>query len=874
MLRLFVVAAACAVAGPQGSAAVAQMTRVGGVVTDSTTGAPVAQVRVEWRADARGSPSALTTYTDDAGRFAVALTPGSYAATLKRVGYAPKRIEHVEVVGANSTLNVRLAAIGVPVDGVVVSASRSEQTQLDAPASTSVIERDAVVADLRFNPFEQIRELPGVDYSAKGLVQNTFEVRGPRGPNSAAMLVLTDGRNAELPSIGLNVSYLVPVTREDIDRIEVVRGPAAALYGPGAVRGVLHIITRSPFESRGGVVSLTAGGRSVRQATGRYAGMIRPRVAMSLSADYFEGKDWPAVDSTEMRNREMAVAVGADPDTLRIGLRDPFIRRAGGEVRVDWRPGARSEVVTKSGIADAMNLIDLAGMASVQLRDWRSWYVQSNVQHGRLMANLAFNANDAGDTFFLRTGLPLVEKSRVASAQLQHGARRRGVDLVYGLDIRATDPRTEGTVHGQYEDDDFLVEAGAYGQATTALGSRVQLVTALRVDHHSVLQDLVFEPRMGILYKAGRAHTLRLTYNHAYNSPPPADLFRDMRLGALPGLPYALRTEARPRTGFTFRRDCNGLCMRSPFSISAADRYLPADATLLWQEMVTLLGQRGLNIADIPAPGSTSVSTILATFNQAARAFERVMPADVRDLSPTRRQLTDVLEIGYKGVLHGGQAMSVDAYLTHVRHRSLGATAITPNVFFDKVSLQQYLGQFRTGAAAAQLAATLAQIPVGTVAPIQSPYSADILLVSREEQSYTIYGVDVSGELPLGTQGSVFATYSWASYDSISRAMPDVPVNLAIPENKASVTMSYGGPAAVLRSSLSARAVGPFRAAGALAQRVSGYAVMDASLTARLERNRVSVSVEAQNLLDRRHREFPGGAVLGRILVLRTRLEF
>jgi len=570
MLRIFLAGAACAIAGAQASPAVAQNAQVRGFVADSSTGAPLAQVRVEWTPSGSASRSALTTYTDESGRFTTALAPGSYLVALRRVGYAPTRLERVDVRGANFTLRVRLTAIGVPVDPVVISASRSEQTQLDAPASTSVIERDAVAADLRFSPFEQIRELPGVDFAAKGLLQNTFEVRGPRGPTSGALLMLADGRYAELPSIGFNVSYLVPVTREDIDRIEVVRGPAAALYGPGAPRGVLHIITRSPFESRGGVVSFTAGGRSVRQGTVRYAGLVHPRVAMSLSADYFQGEDWPAVDTTEIGARNTALKAGADPDTLRIGLRDPFIQRAGGEVRVDWRPGAETEVITKSGVADAMNLIDLAGPGAVQLRDWRSWYVQSKVQHGHLVANLVFNANDAGNTYFLRTGLPLVEKSRLVSAQLQHGTQRGGADLVYGMDIRATDPRTEGTVHGQYEDDDFLIEAGAYGQAMAALGRRVQLVTALRADHHSYLRDLVLEPRVAIVYKAGRMHAMRFTYNRAYNSPPPSDLFRDMRTGGLPGLPYALRSEARPRNGFTFRRDCNGLCMRSPFRTSAS----------------------------------------------------------------------------------------------------------------------------------------------------------------------------------------------------------------------------------------------------------------------------------------------------------------
>ena len=42
-----------------------------------------------------------------------------------------------------------------------------------------------------------------------------------------------------------------------------------------------------------------------------------------------------------------------------------------------------------------------------------------------------------------------------------------------------------------------------------------RLVTALRADHHSALRDLVLEPRLGVVYKAGRMHAVRLTYNHA-----------------------------------------------------------------------------------------------------------------------------------------------------------------------------------------------------------------------------------------------------------------------------------------------------------------------------------------------------------------------
>ena len=102
--------------------------------------------------------------------------------------------------------------------------------------------------------------------------------------------------------------------------------------------------------------------------------------------------------------------------------------------------------------------------------------------------------------------------------------------------------------------------------------------------------------------------------------------------------------------------------------------------------------------------------------------------------------------------------------------------------------------------------------------------------------------------------------------------LPEVPLNLAIPENKASLMMSYGRPDAGLRSSLRARAVGPFRGVGIAT--VPGYAVIDLSSTARVPHTRASVSAEIQNLLDHAHREFSGGALLRRIIMLRTRLEF
>jgi outer membrane receptor for ferrienterochelin and colicins len=862
-------------------AMLAQTADVRGVVTDSVTGAPLGGVRVTW--SAKASTRTITAFTNDQGRFTTTRLPhGSYAVAFSRVGYHPRRLEDVEVTAGRPTLSIALAARGIVLDPIVVSVSREEQAWLDAPAAVSVIERSGIKDDIHLSPLEQIRTLPGVDLASKGLVQHSFEVRGPRAPLSGALLMLTDYRYAEVPSLGLNVPYLVPSTRQDVERIELALGPAAALYGPGAARGVLHVVTRSPFESPGGVVSVTGGERSIVQGAFRYAAILHPRLAFALSGDYVRGDDWRHVDSVETANRATAITKGANPDTLLIARRDYAVARAGGEARLDWRPGPSTEIVAKSGVAEAIDNIDLTTSGAVQLRHWRSSYVQTWLRSGHLFANAMYNVNDAGDTYFLRTGAPVVDQSRVVAAQIQHGGRVELVDLIYGSDLRWTDPRTAGTVHGQYEDDDRLTETGAYLQATAPLNPRLHLITALRVDHHSRLNDVVLSPRAGMVFKLGPTQALRLTYNRAFSSPQPGDLFQDFRLGGLrsPG-GYSIRAEGIPQHGFSFRRDCNGLCMRSPFNPAGADGYLPADATQFWPAVVTLLQQQGVDLADVPAPSAVQVGTGLAALDRAAGTFVPVAPADVQDVEPLRREITNALELGYKGKLRGRIAFDTDLWVTRVRDRMLARPAsITPNVFFDQATLEQYLSGFRSAAEASALAAQISQLPVGTVSPQETLHPVDLLFAERQGQTYTLWGIDLAMDVALTSELSVAGTYSWVSNDSIAGDTPDTPVVPNIPRNKGSVRVTYNEHAGGLTAAVQARALSAFRLSRGLVatyhdSRIAGYAVMDLEAAYSIGPDRkVTVSADVQNVLNHGHREIAGAPALGRLSLLAVRMEF
>ncbi len=565
-----------------------QADAIAGTVSDSATHDPVPGVDVR----VLGSDGVVVeeARTDFQGRFRLSGLPsGRYQIVFTRSGYRATRLDNISP--GVSDLTVIMVARVVALEGVNITGSRTPQTSLDVPVSVSVVTRREIEETTAFTPLDHVRTVTGMDFASKGLMQHTYAVRGGRASNSAALLTLTDYRNAGLPSLRLNVPYLVPTTSDDIERIEVIRGPAGALYGPNSDRGVLHIITRSPFESQGTSISLVGGERSVFQGSMRHAGVLGSRLGFKLSGDYFRGDDWEFVDPGETANRNDAIRGGAVPDTLLIGKRDFGIERAAGQARLDWRPDDNTSVMMAGGVSGAINNIDLTAAGGTQVRDWRYYYGQAMVRRGRLFFNTTFNVSNAGDTYQLRTGEPIVDNSRVFVTQLQHGIRVADrYDLLYGVDFRRTVPRTGGTIHGRNEDNDNLSELGGYLHTRTSLSPKFDLTAALRIDYHDRIDDLAISPRVALVFKPTLSQALRLTYNRSHGSPDAQDLFVDLSLDSFDPLPYEVRWRGTPRGGFHFRRDCGGLCMRSPFNPQGEEVFLPADATLMWPAFCDILG--------------------------------------------------------------------------------------------------------------------------------------------------------------------------------------------------------------------------------------------------------------------------------------------
>src|SRR5690606_6241362 len=104
--------------------------------------------------------------------------------------------------------------------------------------------------------------------------------------------VLTDYRQGAIASLGVNGYNFMPINSIDLERVEVVRGPGSALYGPGVDAGVIHFISKDPFTYPGTTVSVAGGERSLISAQARHAGVVGERFGYKVVGSYLQAKDW------------------------------------------------------------------------------------------------------------------------------------------------------------------------------------------------------------------------------------------------------------------------------------------------------------------------------------------------------------------------------------------------------------------------------------------------------------------------------------------------------------------------------------------------------------------------------------------------------
>ncbi|MCY4573469.1 MAG: TonB-dependent receptor [Gemmatimonadetes bacterium] len=877
-----------------------QQGTITGRVTDAESGDPLASAAVA----VLGQET--TQGTNAQGRFTVTIDPGTYSLVVTLIGYETTRIDGVAVnAGDETEVTISVRSQALALNPVVVTASRRQEKALEAPASISTVSSQEVARRAATTIADHVRSLPGVDAAQTGINQGTIVSRGFNNVFSGALLAIIDNRYARVPSLRFNAYNMFPTNDLDIDRIEVSLGPGAALYGPNASNGVMHLITSSPLDKQGSSISLAGGERSLFHGQFRTAHAPSENFGFKVSAQYMRGNDWEYDDDEETMARNAGCA---------ICVRDNLAQRYSADARMDFRFSGDADLVLNAGTSNLLTGVEMTGIGAFQVKNWGYNYLQSRFSKGRLFAQAFVNLTnsgsdvggaDAGDgTFGLRTGAPVVDQSTTMAFQFQYGfdlGSRQS--FTYGVDWQRTEPKSGGTIFGVNEDDDIISEVGAYLHSETSILDNLDLVTALRVDDHSILTDPNISPRAALVFSPAEEQSFRLTYNRAFATPTSTNLFLDIlagRIPVVPGVAYDVRARGTPSGGYSFSQSCPGgfmsYCMHTPVAPGA----IPANAALLWNAVVDLLAVATPELARAAAllknpgarPDDPEIGTFVGLLNTGAAPGENPFDpftsplAEIPALVPT---INNTYEVGYKGLIGDRFLFSADVYSTTVENFVGPLRAITPNVFLEPGSTLAFVlnrlapliqGGLVTEEQVRGVVALAAQLPLGTIAP-DGGASPDILLTYRNYGEISYWGADLAGRFLVSDKIQLDGSYSFQSEDCFDfeedgKCTGSQDIALNAPNHKGSFGFTVDDQAVgyTLGARMRFNAGFPMNS-GVYLGEVEGYQVIDASLGYRLPfQPAAHVSLTANNILNNMHNEFVGAPEIGRMLLLRVRYDF
>ncbi len=188
---------------------------------------------------------------------------------------------------------------------VITSVSRQEEKLGNAAASLYIISGGEIRrSGVRTLP-EALRLAPNLLVARQDARNYAVSARGFAGVFANKMLVLIDGRSIYSPLFSGTFWDVHDVAMEDIERIEVISGPGASIWGVNAVNGVINVITKSAKDSQGLLASVASGSKE-KDGTARYGGELNSGGHYRLYARYWQAEDTDntPVSPTGMRRRQ------------------------------------------------------------------------------------------------------------------------------------------------------------------------------------------------------------------------------------------------------------------------------------------------------------------------------------------------------------------------------------------------------------------------------------------------------------------------------------------------------------------------------------------------------------------------------------------
>jgi outer membrane receptor for ferrienterochelin and colicins len=513
-------------------------TVAGSVVDESGAILPGANVQIQGpgvnRFQTTGPEGTYTFTVVPAGTYKVTANLGGFGSGTRDV-----------TVGGTDAVQVPPLTLKLAVRGeeVVVTATKTETSLINAPATMSVISEEKILASPAQNYGDLLRSVPGLNVIQMSARDININSRQASGTLSASQLVVLDGRSIYLDFYGFTLWDWIPSNPQDIKQIEIVRGPASAVWGANALTGVVNIITKTPRENQGVNLTLTGGlfsrdaGSTAGQGSGQnggvgasYAHAANDTWSYKLSAGYFFSDPFPRPAGTIPRTThplDASIATGgaaypADRQAVSQGERafqNTSTSQPKVDLRVDQDLSSGGRITYAGGYAGTEGLIHTGiGPFDIQSGSHMS-YGKVGYFKGAFKANAFVNLVDADAPSLLLPdpqGNPvnLTFKTQTYDFELGHSSVLGGNNiLTYGGNARRNNFDTSLTPNSKDRN-----EFGAYVQDELFFG-RFRFALGGRVDKFGNIEDPVFSPRLMVMFKPLATHSLRASYNRAFQSP-------------------------------------------------------------------------------------------------------------------------------------------------------------------------------------------------------------------------------------------------------------------------------------------------------------------------------------------------------------------
>lgn len=383
----------------------------------------------------------------------------------------------------------------------VVSAIRKEQPISQAPSNLYVVTDEDIRRSGATDLPTVLRQVPGIDVMQMTGADFNVSARGNNQAIANKLLVLVDGRPIFLDVQATVVWKLLPVTLPEIKRIEVLKGPAGAIYGFNAFDGVINIITKSPAEMAGTTVQV-GGGEYGTISSAAIVGGQAGKVGYRLSAGHDQNQQWNSRSALAFRSDKFNIvtdyAVNAnDKITVSGGL--ITANRFDGPVAENLSLAQRPAQGYTSAVYE--------GPSYFIRTYWTRYDVDAALNANPLLAGLLKTTDRAGNTNnALTTNTYNVEAQQALELAPGH-------QVLYGANYR------RNTASSNYlstfaEEDRF----GMYARYEWRVAEPLTLDVGARYELNTFVNSTI-SPRAALLYRPWSDHSFRAAWTIGYRPP-------------------------------------------------------------------------------------------------------------------------------------------------------------------------------------------------------------------------------------------------------------------------------------------------------------------------------------------------------------------